>query len=75
MVIQPGPELESALNTQAKRRGIAPEALAISALNERFLVQVSPIPHDEWERGLRAAARKCGVSLPDSAFSSEELYD
>jgi hypothetical protein len=75
MVIQPGPELESALNTQAKRRGVAPEALAIDALKERFLAQVPPVPRDEWERGLRAAARKCGVSLPNTAFSSEELYD
>lgn len=72
MVIQPGPELEFALNTQAKRQGIAPETLAIDALKQRFLSQVPPIPRDEWERGLRAAARDCGVSLPNSAFSNEE---
>ena len=32
-------------------------------------------PRDEWERGLLAAVRDCGVSLPDSAFLAEELYD
>jgi len=32
-------------------------------------------PQDEWERGLLEAAIDCGVSLPDSAFSREELYD
>lgn len=71
MVIQPGPELESVLKQQAKRRGIAPEAMAIGALEERFLAQVPPIPRDEWDRGLPAATRKCGVSLPNSALSSD----
>jgi hypothetical protein len=32
-------------------------------------------PRDEWERGLLAAARDWGISLPDSALSSEGLYD
>ena len=75
MVIRPSPELELALNRQAEQRGIAPEVLAIDALKERFLVPTPPLNGDEWERGLRAAARDCGVSLPNSAFSSEELYD
>lgn len=32
-------------------------------------------PQDEWERGLMESALDCGVSLPDSALSSEGLYD
>jgi predicted DNA-binding antitoxin AbrB/MazE fold protein len=32
-------------------------------------------PRDEWERGLLAAARDCGVSLSNEAVSSEGLYD
>jgi hypothetical protein len=75
MVITIGPELETALNEMARRQGTAPEELALKALRERFLPAVVPEPRDEWERGLLAAARDCGVSLPDSAVSSEGLYD
>ena len=76
MVITLGPELEAALNEAASRRGVAPEVLALNALRERFLGIASSLqPRDEWERGLLEAARDCGVSLPDSALSSEGLYD
>jgi hypothetical protein len=76
MVITLGPELEAALNEAASHRGVAPEVLALHALRERFLGTTSPLqPQDEWERGLLEAARDCGVSLPDSALSSEGLYD
>ena len=76
MVLTLGPELEAALNEVAGRRGVAPEVLALAALRERFLSADSSLqPRDEWERGLLAAARDCGVSLPDSALSSEGLYD
>ena len=70
------PELEAALNEAASHRGIAPEVLALNALRERFLgIAASLEPRDEWEKGLLEAARDCGVSLPDSALSSEGLYD
>jgi hypothetical protein len=75
MVITLTPELEAALIEQARRQGIAPEELAINALRERFLAAAALEPRDEWERGLLAAARGCGVSLPNSALSSEGLYD
>ena len=75
MVIRLGPELEAALNEAARRQGVDPEVLAVNALRERFLVAAALQPQDEWERGLLAAARDCGVSLPDSALSSEGLYD
>lgn len=40
------------------------------------LIPADPLPPaDDWERGLLAAARDCGVSLPDEALSSDGLYD
>jgi len=75
MVITLDPELEVALNELARRQGVAPEELAINALRERFLAFAALQPRDEWERGLLGAARDCGVSLPDSALSSDGLYD
>ena len=68
-------DLQAALNEQARRQGVAPEVLAVNALRERFLVAAALQPRDEWERGLLEAARDCGVSLPDSALSSEGLYE
>lgn len=32
-------------------------------------------PRDEWELRLLGIAKDCGVSLPDSAVSSEGLYE
>jgi hypothetical protein len=72
MVIKLGPELEAALKEHARLRGVAPEALVLSLLQERFL----PVtPQDEWERQLFGAAVDCGVSVPDAALSSEGLYE
>jgi hypothetical protein len=76
MEIKLTPELEAALQKHARQRGMEPENLALEVLQERFLPTSLPVePRDEWERGLLAAARDCGVSLPDSALSSEGLYD
>jgi hypothetical protein len=76
MVITLGPELEVALNEAARRQGVTPEVLALNALRERFVGLASSLqPRDEWERGLLEAARDCGVSLSNSALSSEGLYD
>ncbi len=76
MIITLGPELEAALIDEARRRGVAPEGLALEALRARFLPATSPIePRDEWERGLLAAASDCGVSLSNEALSREAMYD
>ncbi len=76
MVITLGPELEAALSEVARQQGVAPEALALKVLRERFLATATPLePRDEWERGLLEAARRWGISLPDAALSSEGLYD
>lgn len=76
MVVTLGLELEAALNEAARRQGVAPEALALNVLRERFLTTAASLkPRDEWERGLLEGARPWGVSLPDAALSSEELYD
>jgi predicted transcriptional regulator len=75
MTITLGGDLEAALKEQARRQGLSPEALALQALRERFLVGAPLEARDEWERGLLDAARPWGVSLPDSALNSEGLYD
>ncbi len=69
------PELEAAISQLAHRQGVAAEVLAVNALRERFLAAAPLKPRDEWERGLLATARDCGVSLSDPALSSEGLYD
>lgn len=75
MVVTLDPKLEAALKEQANREGLAPEDLALKVLRERLIAAAPLVPRDEWERGLLAAARDWGVSLPDSALSSEGLYD
>jgi hypothetical protein len=76
MVITLGPDLEAALNEAARKQGIAPEALAVDALRERFLAPpVQLQPRDEWERRLLEAGTDCGVALSHEAVSSEGLYD
>lgn len=76
MVIALPPQLEAVLSEQARRRGIAPEVLALDALRERFLPRPDNfVPRDEWERRLFGAAVDCGVSVPDSALSSDGLYE
>jgi hypothetical protein len=75
MVITLPPQLESALTAQARRRGIAPEALALDVLRSHLVPVAPPVPADDWERRLFAAAIDCGVSVPDAALSSDGLYD
>lgn len=76
MVITLSRELETALTEAARKQGLAPEDVAINVLYERFLgVTPSFLAEDEWERGLLAAARDCGVSSTDAALSTEGLYD
>jgi hypothetical protein len=76
MVITLGPDLEAALYDLARKRGVAPEVLALDALRERFLAPAAQIaPRDEWERRLRSAATNCGTSLSNEAVSSEGLYE
>jgi hypothetical protein len=50
-----------------KRRAAEAEALRAKIEAEH--------PRDEWERRLLGLAIDCGVSLPDSAVSSDGLYD
>jgi hypothetical protein len=76
MVITLGPDLEAALNDLARRQGVTPEALALNALREKFIMPAPPIdPRDEWERRLLEVATDCGASLSNEAVSSEGLYD
>lgn len=75
MVITLSPELDAALNEVARRQGVAPEALAVSALRERFIAARPIQPRDEWERQILDVGTNCGVSLSHAAVSSEGLYD
>ena len=76
MVIKLSEVLARALAQAARRVGLAPEDLAVQALNERFLLAERPImAQDDWERMLLSAASDCGVSLSDAALSSEGLYE
>ena len=76
MVIHISPELEAALVESARSRGTTPDALALDTLRERFLPPTPAVePRDEWERTLLQAASNCGVSLSDSALSSEGIYE
>ena len=69
-------QLEIAVGEQAKRRGVAPEALALEAIRERFMPSApSEDEHEAWMKKLRGAASECGVSLSNEAISSEGLYD
>ena len=73
MVITLPPPLESALAAQAAARGVPPEELALDVLRLQFAPR--PADGDEWERLLFGSARDCGVSVSDSALSSDGLYE
>lgn len=75
MVVTIDPNLEAALTEQAHRQGLAPEELVLQVLRERLLPPPPLEPRDDWERELLGAARPWGVSLPNSAASSEGYYD
>jgi hypothetical protein len=76
MVITPDPELEAALTAAAQKQGVDPADLAVEILRQRLLRRRLPFePRDEWERRLLSIGTDCGVSPPDSAFTSEEMYE
>jgi hypothetical protein len=76
MTITLTPDLERNLIEQARRDGLPPEEIAIRALKEKFTVPAEPtMSAEEWIRLVRGIARPRGVSLPDEAFSREDLYD
>lgn len=76
MVITLDPELEAALIVSARREGLSPEVVALSALRERLIAATPPVQaRDEWERNLLGAATDCEVSLPHAAVSSEGMHE
>lgn len=76
MTVNLDPDLEAALEKHARQQQMTVEDLARKTLRERFLGSAALVPaRDEWERDLRSLAKNCGVSLPDSAVSSEGLYE
>jgi hypothetical protein len=76
MVITLTPQLDAVVGEQARRRGVAPEVLALDALRQHFLPTPSPLePRDEWERRLLGMAKDCGVSLSNETLGREEMYE
>ncbi len=75
MVITLPPQIETALAARARDRGVSPETLALEFLRRQLLPAAPVEPADDWERRLFAAAVDCGVSVPDSALSSDRLYE
>lgn len=75
MVISISRELETILNEQARRQGVSPQDLALAVLRDRFLPEPVEDSRDNWERQLRCLSVDCGVSLSDTAVSSEGIYE
>lgn len=76
MVINPDLQLENAIRAAAEKWAASPERFALVVLRAHFLPSSLPFePRDDWERALLSIGVDCGVSPPDSAFTSEELYD
>jgi hypothetical protein len=69
------PKLEAALDEEAQRQGLGPETLALNALREKFIPRQPIEARDDWERRVLAAGSDCGVSIPASALTRDELYD
>ena len=72
MTLTLDPKLEAALIESANARGLEPEALVIEILEAKVLPKALP---PERERLIRSFGIDCGVSVPDSAFLAENLYD
>ena len=75
MTVTVPPSLESAFVEQARRKGVDPDSLAAEIFLRHLRRTSTPVPQDEWERGLLAAAIDCGISLPNSALGSEGIYE
>jgi hypothetical protein len=75
MTVTVPPHLVSTFVEQARRQGVDPDALAADIFLRHLHPTKQPVPTDDWERGLLAVARNCGVSLPDSAVSSVGIYE
>jgi predicted DNA-binding antitoxin AbrB/MazE fold protein len=53
-----------------------PDKARVKLTIEMPLVQDLKVqPQDEWEQDLLKIAKECGISLPDSAASSNGLYE
>jgi hypothetical protein len=76
MTITLKPDLEAALKEHARQQGVSPETLVVNLLQEKLAPSAPPFqPWDEWERLVLSNGTDCKVSLPDSALSSEGLYE
>jgi hypothetical protein len=79
MTITIPPELAKRFEELARLRGTTPEAEAVEAMmvTASTLSQLAKpkLSYEEILAKYQAIAKPSGVSLPDSAFTSDELYD
>jgi len=75
VVITLSPDLQAAIEAQARREGIDAEQMALKALRDKFLRPLLIEPRDEWERRLLGIGVDCGVSLTDEQVSRDAIYD
>jgi hypothetical protein len=76
MVVTQTPEIEGTLEEMARRHGMSVEDLVRSVLRE--WVERSAKGNrsaDDWVSLILSAGTDCGVSLPDSALSSDAFFD
>ncbi len=76
MVVTLTPELEITLEEMARRQGVSVEDLVRTVLREWVeRVAKGNGSANDWVTLVLSAGTDCGVSLPDSALSSDGLYE
>lgn len=72
------PEVEEALRSEARRRGVKPEELASHWIAELASpTAVKSLEHEEWVRRTRAwsESHRHWPTLPDTAMERESFYE
>ena len=70
------PHLRTRLTFRCARYETYTRAMIGITASEAFQPNAPAVePRDDWERKLFGAALDCGVSVPDSAVSSDGLYE
>lgn len=77
------PELEAAIDQEARWDGKTPEAIVVEAIWDRLKQKVKPtiqlapelIPRDDWERLVLGIGSNAGGSLTNHQLSREVMYE
>ena len=67
-------KMVSIIEREARLRELSEEEIVERAIEKIYPAEINE-PQTEFERSLCAMGFSYGVSLPDSAFSREEMYD